>query len=135
MPASPSQIRKIATGGYTGDAWAVPATLAYPPGSVPVLVADASQVAWQVRAMDGDGDDAQQVAETDLVCDTAVILLDGRAVARHDPITGATADYELVDDDVRPGDRFVLAITAVTVPAAAPWIWIVPIRGMSRAEL
>lgn len=134
MSADPSQIRRINMAAFTGDAWAQPATLAVPPPGVPLLVAGASALVWQARAMSSGADDAVQVADAAMALDVCAVLVDDEAVARLAVAPGVGPAEALVDD-VRPGDRIALAIAAVNNAGTAPWVWLVPIRGMARVAL
>lgn len=128
-------IRKIDLSGYTGDAWGVAATLAEPPSAtVPRMRANGVPVEWTVYAMTGLGADATMEAETTTTITTRMVKLattPGAAavlVRPLDGVSGAILNTPVVEDDVRHGDLFVLAITAITV-GTATHLWIVPHSG------
>lgn len=128
-------IRKIDLAGYTGDAWAVAATLAEPPAAtVPRLFASGGSVEWCVYAMSGLGSDATQVVDTTTTITTQMVKLattpgTSTAIVRPlDGVSGAILAKPIAEDDVRLGDIFVLAISAISVGTAS-YLWIVPHSG------
>jgi hypothetical protein len=128
-------IRKITVDGYTGDAWGVEATLAAPAATaVPRMLASGAPVEWVVYAMDGAGASAVQVVETAMTITTRMVKLattpgtSNMLVRPLDTASGAIINRPVVEDDVRHGDEFVLAITAIS-GGTATHIWIVPHSG------
>lgn len=116
---------------FTGDTWAVDATLAVPDAAVPRFIARSGEpVRWKVMPMSSGSDGAEQVADTDTSLSTCLVKISGtaRAKALVSPLmatSGTIAAHEVTETDVSVGDVFVLAIPAATA-GTADWLWIVP---------
>jgi hypothetical protein len=131
-------IRKIDLSGYTGDAWAGDATLAEPSAtSVPRMIANGAPVEWVVYAMSSMDASATQVIDTTTTITTRMVKLattPGTVNVLVRPLDGASGTIlskPITEDDVRHGDVFVLAISAISVGTAS-YLWIVPHSGFSQ---
>ncbi len=130
-------IRKLDTSTFTGDTFAVAATLAVPGATVPRLIADGGEVRWKVYGMSSDGDGATQVVDTTASLSTCLVKISktpgGQTLVSPIVATSGTiVAREVSEDDISTKDVFVLAVPAF-VAGAAPFIWIVPTAGCSVA--
>ena len=131
--------RKLDTSTFTGDAWAVQATLDVPPAAVPRFVAR-GPVRWSLVAMAGEGDDASPADDVVTVAEVRAVKLSltpaGEATVRTvDSATGVACGVDLTEDDIARGDVFVLAVPELTTGVgSAPWIWVVLHGGATALE-
>lgn len=129
-------VRKLDLATFTGDAWAVDATLAAPDlDDVPPMLATGGKVEWSVYAMDGDGPTASMEAETTTTITTCLVKLATTSptgattlVSPCVAVSGAILNHPVMESDVERGDVFVLAIPSISV-GTATWLWIVPHSG------
>jgi hypothetical protein len=135
-------VRKLALtgdGAFTGDAWALNASLAVPAaGVVPRLVADGKPVRWAIYAMSSADSDAEQVVDVGTSLSTCMVKISRTASSEGKPLVrtlvataGTILAKDVAEEDVSEGDVFVLAIPAITVDTAT-FLWIVPTSGFSR---
>ena len=145
MPLTPDAglIRKINTSSFTGDAWAVLATLALPPVTVPRMRLPGvgrTTLTWVVEPRAGEAPGSAYVADVsvDLTVSLAVlsqtqggvalpVLYEGTAI-----VNGNLLQHAIIEDDLVGGETFVFAITSFTA-GTAPWLWIYPISAVELA--
>ncbi len=142
LDVDPSLIRKITLSGFSGDAWGeMDGPLAEPPASVPRFrLVGPGPFRFMVSGRDGlDGARVEDDAHTNFHVAVVIlrringylepVLLDGL-----DCTNGDLLQVELVEEDVEPGDTFVVALTAVTTGASsASHLWVVPVSGVELA--
>ena len=127
--------RRLDLSTFTGDAWALQASLDVPDADVPRLVADGQgPIRWTVQGMSSGKDDATQVADAVTDIDTTIVTIKktkrGAAiVSALAATTGTVVGLGITEDDVADREVFVVAIPTVTVAGTAPWLWIVPTSG------
>jgi hypothetical protein len=135
-----SAIRKLDTATFTGDTWALDATLDLPAASVPRHLVSGSAVRWVVQPMDGDGANASRVVDTDTSLSTCVVKINRVQDGPAFPVlvaasAGLIASHEVSETDVSHGDVFALAVPGITYGAgSAPWLWIVPTGGCTALD-
>lgn len=139
LEVEPSMIRKLDLSTFTGDVWAVDATLAIPGATVPRFTADGSVVRWVVKAMSSADADATPVVDGVTSISTRMIkIIRPRGNAGIPTAlaasTGTIEGQEITESDVSPRDVFVLGVSAATVgEGSADWLWIIPTSGCTIA--
>lgn len=131
-------VRTFDLSSFTGDAWALEATLDVPPATVPRFIADGSPVRWAVSGMDDDGRDAEHEADDGTTFGTRLVKL-GRVEQQSTGIprllsttSGTNVNREFTEDDVSAGDVFVLAVVSLTAGGSpATYLWAYPISGVT----
>jgi hypothetical protein len=131
-------IRKITLSGWTADTWAVDATLAAPPTDAIRFLSNGQPFEWAVYAMSGSAHSATLVAEVTTTITTCIVKLaqvpaPGTVVLPRPcgAVSGAILNHPLTETEMRQGDVFVIAISAITVDAATH-LWVVPHSGFIR---
>ena len=132
-------VRRLDLASFTGDAWAVAATLELPPddGTVPRMLGAGAPIRWAIYAMDSGDDDAAQVVDTTTSLSTCLVQISRTRrleplVAALTSTSGTVVGRAFTEVDMADGDLFVIAIPTITV-GTAPWLWVVPLSGFSRA--
>jgi hypothetical protein len=120
--------RRLDAGTFTGDAWALQASLAVPGGTVPRLVATGDgPVRWSVLGMAGTDADDTQVSDDTTSLSTCLVKLSrtagGTVVRALAASSGALLGREVVEDDVREGDLILIAVPTFTA-GTAPAVWV-----------
>jgi hypothetical protein len=129
----PSSVRKLDMSSFTGDTWAVEATLAVSGATVPRFIATGGPVRWVAQGMSSGAIGATAAVDTTAVLSTCLIKIGrttgGVAFARKlVSVTGLLANREITEEDVSPGDVFVLAIPSAVAGTAA-FLWLMPTAG------
>lgn len=128
-------VRRLDLATFTGDAWALDATLAVPDAAVPRLLASGQPVRWTVFGMSSGHDNATQVVDTTTSLSTCLIKISktdrNQSLVRACGATSGTiVGHGVTEEDVADGDVFSVAVPAIVV-GTAPWLWIVPTSGFT----
>jgi hypothetical protein len=127
-------IRKLDLASFTGDTWAVKATLEVPGATVPRFIATGGPIDWVVYGMTtGKADAVIEIDTTTSISTTLVTISrvpDGGAALLTPMVatSGTILSEPIIEDDISTGDVFMLAVPSIVV-GTAPWIWIVPTAG------
>jgi hypothetical protein len=130
LDALPGATRRLDAGTFTGDAWALQASLAVPGEleAVPRLVATGDgPVRWSVLGMAGTDPEDTQVSDDTTSLSTCLVKLSrtagGTVVRALAASSGTLLGREVVEDDVRAGDLILIAVPTFTA-GTAPAVWV-----------